>query len=127
MLGLCVAYLDRTTLSVGLQAVTQDMGFAGDKFAVTASLGLTIFLIGYTHVECARRHSHAPLRSEAGGHLDLRAVVGGDGVRQLHELARRAVCHLILGVAEGVYWPQQSRFAKAWFAPDERTKANAII
>jgi predicted MFS family arabinose efflux permease len=37
------------------------------------------------------------------------------------------VCRLILGLAEGVYWPQQSRFAKGWFAPDELTKANSII
>lgn len=42
-------------------------------------------------------------------------------------LAALLACRLILGVAKGVYWPQQSRFAKAWFAPAERTKANAII
>lgn len=47
MLGLCVAYLDRTTLSVGLQSIAQDMGFAGERFAVTGSLALTIFLVGY--------------------------------------------------------------------------------
>lgn len=27
-------------------------------------------------------------------------------------------CRLILGVAEGIYWPQQARFAKAWFASE---------
>jgi MFS family permease len=37
------------------------------------------------------------------------------------------VCRFILGLAEGVYWPQQSRFVSAWFAPDERTRANAIV
>ena len=37
------------------------------------------------------------------------------------------ICRLILGVAEGIYWPQQSRFARAWFAPHELTKANSII
>ncbi len=37
------------------------------------------------------------------------------------------VCRFILGAAEGIYWPQQSRFAKAWFAPGDRTRANGII
>lgn len=37
------------------------------------------------------------------------------------------VCRVILGVAEGIYWPQQSRFARAWFSPRERTQANCII
>lgn len=31
-----------------------------------------------------------------------------------------------MGVAEGLYWPQQSRFAKAWFAREERTTANGL-
>ena len=42
-----VAYLDRTNLSVAIRAVSQDMGFAGDRFAVTSSWALTSFLIGY--------------------------------------------------------------------------------
>jgi MFS family permease len=33
----------------------------------------------------------------------------------------------ILGTTEGVYWPQQSRFARAWFAPHELSRANAMI
>ena len=33
----------------------------------------------------------------------------------------------ILGVTEGVYWPQQSRFARAWFSTHELTRANSII
>jgi MFS family permease len=32
-----------------------------------------------------------------------------------------------LGIAEGVYWPQQSRFAKGWFAANELTRANSLI
>jgi MFS family permease len=37
------------------------------------------------------------------------------------------VSRLILGIAEGIYWPQQSRFARAWFAEKELTRANCII
>jgi len=36
-------------------------------------------------------------------------------------------CRLVLGIMEGIYWPQQSRFARAWFAPEERTLANSAI
>ncbi|WP_148654158.1 MFS transporter [Burkholderia plantarii] len=37
------------------------------------------------------------------------------------------ICRVLQGIGEGIYWPQQSRFATAWFAPNERTKANAVI
>jgi MFS family permease len=30
-------------------------------------------------------------------------------------------------VTEGIYWPQQSRFARSWFAPRDRTTANSLI
>lgn len=33
----------------------------------------------------------------------------------------------MLGLAQGVYWPQQSRFAQAWFAPQELTRVNSVI
>ncbi len=36
------------------------------------------------------------------------------------------ICRVLLGIGEGIYWPQQSRFATAWFAPNERTEANAV-
>jgi MFS family permease len=42
-------------------------------------------------------------------------------------IAMLLACRLVLGVAEGVYWPQQSRFARGWFAHDELTKANSLI
>jgi MFS family permease len=47
MVGLFVAYFDRTNLSVSLPQLSRDMGFAGDSFAVTSSWALTIFLMGY--------------------------------------------------------------------------------
>ncbi|MDR5794940.1 MFS transporter [Caballeronia sp. LZ008] len=128
MLGLCVAYLDRTTLSVGLQSVAQEMGFAGERFAVTASLALTIFLVGYALANVlggilTRRFDPKPVVIWTFALWSAATVYVGFTSSLVVLLA----CRLILGVAEGIYWPQQSRFAKAWFAPDERTKANAII
>jgi MFS family permease len=126
--GLFVAYLDRTNLSVAMPQLSRDLGFAGQHFAVTASWTLTIFLIGYA------------LANILGGivtrGMDPKAVViwcfaiwsaatlvvGFTG-----SVAVLLMCRLILGVAEGIYWPQQSRFVHGWFAENELTKANAII
>jgi predicted MFS family arabinose efflux permease len=128
LIGLFVAYLDRSNLSVALPAMSQDLGFAGEHFAVISSWALTIFLIGYA------------LANIAGGvltrHLDPKTVViacfatwsvATMFVGFTDSIAVLLLCRFILGVAEGIYWPQQSRFAKAWFAPEERTTANSLI
>src|SRR5690349_18498736 len=47
LIGLFVAYLDRSNLSVGLKNVSNDLGFAGAEFPETSSLVLTAFLFGY--------------------------------------------------------------------------------
>ena len=128
MIGLFVAYLDRTTLSVGLPSIAQDMGFSGERFAVTGSLALTIFLIGYALANVlggifTRRFDPKPVVIWSFALWSAATVFVGF----TSSLAVLLACRLILGIAEGVYWPQQSRFAKAWFSPGERTKANAII
>ncbi|MEV5504667.1 hypothetical protein AB0M50_55615 [Nonomuraea fuscirosea] len=47
LVGLFVAYLDRSNLSIGIKNISTDLGFAGDGFAATSSLALTAFLVGY--------------------------------------------------------------------------------
>ena len=37
------------------------------------------------------------------------------------------VFRFLLGVFEGVYYPQQSRFARAWFTDSELSRANSLI
>ena len=126
--GLFVAYLDRTNLSVVLPAVSKDMGFAGDSFAVTSSWALTIFLIGYAFANIlggivTRRMDPKTVVIGCFALWSLATVIVGF----TSSVTVLLVCRLILGVAEGIYWPQQSRFARAWFAPQELTRANAII
>jgi MFS family permease len=128
MVGLFVAYLDRINLSVGLPSIAKDLGFAGANFAVTSSLALTTFLIGYA------------VANVFGGILtrqfdpkwvviwmlviwSVSTILTG----WVTSVVLLLVCRLILGVTEGIYWPQQSRFAKGWFAPNELTRANSII
>lgn len=45
--GLFVAYLDRSNLSIAIPGLSEELGFAGDNFAATSSLALTAFLFGY--------------------------------------------------------------------------------
>lgn len=37
------------------------------------------------------------------------------------------IYRIILGVAEGIYWPQQFRFARAWFTKEEITRGTNLI
>jgi predicted MFS family arabinose efflux permease len=128
MTGLFVAYLDRTNLSVGLPSVARDLGFAGSGFAVTSSWVLTIFLIGYALANvvggvCTRRLDPKAVVIWSFAIWSLATVVAGFTTG----IAAMLACRLILGIAEGIYWPQMSRFARGWFAPQELTKANTLI
>ena len=127
-LGLFIAYLDRTNLSVAIPSVAKDLGFSGERFAIVGSWALTIFLVGYG------------LANILGGlftsRLDPKLTViacfaiwsvATVVVALTHSVLVLLVCRFILGVAEGVYWPQQSRFVNAWFDSKERTRANAVV
>ncbi|MFC5238025.1 MFS transporter [Pseudonocardia zijingensis] len=128
MFGLFIAYLDRSNLSIALPGLSQDMGFAGPDFAGTSSWALTAFLFGYLAANLL------------GGFLTYRVdpkltlivtvavfslctVLAGfvDSVGLLIAL------RVVLGFAEGVYWPQQFRVAKAWFTEREMSKGTAVI
>ncbi|WP_186181871.1 MFS transporter [Burkholderia gladioli] len=126
--GLFVAYLDRIALSVALPSIAKDFGFAAPNMAATASWALTAFLIGYA------------VANVIGGILTRRWdpkyvaawtfalwSVATCYVGMTNSIAVLLICRVLLGIGEGIYWPQQSRFATAWFAPNERTKANAVI
>lgn len=128
MVGLFVAYIDRSNLSVGLAEIAKDLGFAGADFAVTSSWLLTIFLIGYALANIlggllTRRYDPKWVVISMFALWSVATLVAGFA----SSVAVLLVCRLILGIAEGVYWPQQSRFASAWFAPRELTRANSII
>lgn len=126
--GLFVAYLDRSNLSVVLPELAKDLGFAGESFASVSSWALSTFLIGYA------------LANVLGGfltrHLDPRTVViwcvaiwsvATVAIGFAGSVTVLLLCRFILGLSEGVYWPQQSRFAQGWFPPSQRTRANSVI
>jgi len=123
-IGLFVAFIDRTNLSVTLPAITKELGLNPE----TATLLLTIFLIGYAFANFF------------GGILTMKydpkyVVISMVCIWSLatiyigfsNSIFALLACRLLLGVTEGVYWPQQSRFANDWFSDKERSRANSVI
>ncbi len=128
LVGLFVAYLDRINLSVALPSLSEELGFTGSKFAVTSSWALTTFLIGYAGANIfggifTRRVDPKWVVISLMAIWSLTTFLTGLAGSLLTLLVFRA----ILGIAEGIYWPQQSRFARAWFASHELSRANSII
>ncbi|MDR3565315.1 MAG: MFS transporter [Negativicutes bacterium] len=128
MVGLFVAYIDRTNLSVALPSLARDLGFAGNNFAVTSSWALTTFLIGYAFANVfggilTQRYDPKWVAIWMMTIWSLATLATG----VVTSVASLLVCRLVLAVTEGIYWPQQSRFARAWFAPQELTRANSLI
>ena len=125
MFGLFVAYLDRSNLSVGLPAMAKEVGFEG---AAASSLALTGFLIGYA------------VSNFFGGFITYKLNPKNTIITMsilwslvtlltawVTSLTELVVYRIILGIAEGIYWPQQFRFARAWFSKSELTKGTNII
>lgn len=124
MVGLFVAYIDRTNLSVALPSLSKELSFSG----ATSSLVLTIFLIGYACANVfggilAQRFDPKPVAIAMIAIWSLVTFLTG----WIESVTLLLVFRFILGVTEGIYWPQQSRFARAWFSPQELTRANSII
>jgi MFS family permease len=128
MFGLFIAYLDRSNLSIGLPGLSQDMGFAGPAFADASSWALTAFLFGYLAANLL------------GGFLTYRidprlTLIGTVAVFStstvligfIDSVGVLIALRVVIGFAEGIYWPQQFRLAKAWFSEREMSKGTASI
>jgi MFS family permease len=128
MVGLFVAYLDRINLSIGLTSISKDLGFTGESFAVTSSLALTTFLIGYAGANIfggvlTRRFDPKWVAVAMMAIWSVATLLTG----WVASVTMLLGCRLVLGIAEGIYWPQQSRFVKSWFSQGELTRANSLI
>jgi len=128
MIGLFVAYLDRTNLSIAIPGIADKLGFATKDFPVKASLALTVFLAGYA---LANLIGGIATRSMSARVVVISMIVLWSIVTILTgmylTLGLLVFYRLVLGLAEGVYWPQQSRFARAWFSNRELSRGNAVI
>jgi MFS family permease len=128
MFGLFVAYLDRSNLSIALPELSQEMGFAGPTFADTSSWALTAFLFGYL----AANLLGGFLTYRIDPKLTLIVTVAVFSTCTLlsgfvDSVGLLIALRVVLGFAEGIYWPQQFRVAKAWFTEREMSKGTAVI
>ncbi len=125
MVGLFVAYLDRSNLSIALPGMEKDLGIDG---AATKSLALTGFLIGYALANFFGGFLTSKLNPKATIVImvllwsTLQIVTAW-----INSAAVLIIFRILLGVAEGIYWPQQFRFARAWFNKNEITRGTNII
>ncbi|WP_187414864.1 MFS transporter [Nonomuraea sp. PA05] len=128
LVGLFVAYLDRSNLSVGIKNVAADLGFDGAEFAGTSSVALTAFLVGYL----ISNFLGGFLTAKIDAKWILVATVAGYSlctflIGFVDSVAALVALRVGVGVFEGIYWPQQFRMAKAWFDEREMTRASAMI
>jgi len=129
MLGLFISFLDRANLSVVLPSLSKELGYAGADFsAIVSSTVLTTFLWGYAFANVfggvlTRRFDPKWVAIWTLAVWSLATILTG----WVTSITMLIVFRLIIGVTEGIYWPQQSRFARAWFAPDELSRANSLI
>ena len=129
MLGLFLSFLDRANLSVVLPSLSKELGYAGADFsAIVSSTVLTTFLWGYSFSNIfggvlGQRFDPKWMAIWTIGIWSIATVLTG----WVTSITMLIVLRFIIGVTEGIYWPQQSRFARAWFAPNELSRANSII
>ncbi|VDZ81258.1 sugar transporter [Salmonella bongori] len=105
MFGLFVAYLDRSNLSVTLPTITHDLNIDG----ATASIVLTIFLIGYAFSNIfggvfTQRYDPKKIVVLMVLIWSIATVCVGF-TSSVYVIL---ICRLVLGITEGIYWPQQS-------------------
>jgi MFS family permease len=126
--GLFVAYLDRSNLSIGIQGAARDLGFSGDAFAQTSSVALTAFLYGYLASNLlggfltARLDAKWVLLISVAGYSLCTVLIGFAG-----SVGWLIALRVGVGIFEGFYWPQQFRLAKEWFDEHEMSRASALI
>lgn len=126
LIGLFVAYLDRSNLSIALTEMGVDLGFAGDAF-ISSSV-VTAFTVGYA---LSNIFGGVLTRAMEPKKVCVATVaiwsIGTVATGFISSVPLLYAFRILLGVCEGFYWPQMSRIILAWFAPEERTRANSIV
>jgi sugar phosphate permease len=126
--GLFVAYLDRSALSTGLPEISKDLRFSGASFAVTSSLLLTLFNAGYGVANVIGGFATNRLNPKVVVTAAMALWCVADILTGLStDVTLIIIFRVLLGIAEGVYWPQQSRIAVAWFSRKQLSRANSVI
>ncbi len=126
MITLLVAYVDRVNISVLLADVDflNEMGIAGQP--VQMGVIMTVFLLTYG----LSNFLLGPVCDYLGPRKAMMIAVFLWSISMLvgglvSALTLMLVSRIILGLGEGLHYPNQGIFVKSWFPPSERGKANA--
>lgn len=121
------SYIDRVNVSILIvdNAFLRDMGIVGQS--VQKGMLMTVFLIAYGFGNVLLGPLGDALGPRKGMSLacvmwGISLIIGGLAPAFMMMLFSR----VILGLCEGMHFPMQSKYIKAWFPPLERGKANAI-
>ena len=121
------SYIDRVNVSILIvdNEFLRDMGIVGQS--VQKGLLMTVFLIAYGLGNVLLGPLGDALGPRKGMSLacvlwGISLIIGGLAPVFMMMLFSR----VILGLSEGMHFPMQSKYIKAWFPPLERGKANAV-
>lgn len=122
-----ISYLDRINVSILVvnETFLNDMGIVGD--AVQKGLLMTLFLVAYGLGNIILSPIGDLIGPRKGMCISIclwsvSLLIGGVAP----SLTLLFLSRIILGFGEGMHFPMQSKFIKAWFPPSERGKANMI-
>ncbi|GGP15818.1 MFS transporter [Oceanobacillus neutriphilus] len=124
-IGVFVAYMDRSNVSVLIadSKFLNDMGIAGDPFKI--GMIMTTFLIAYgvaSIIGPPLINFMGPRKAMVFGMvLWLVSLVLGVTAFTFTTII---ISRIILGVGEGISYPQSAVYIKNWIPPQERGKAN---
>jgi MFS family permease len=128
MVTLFIGYLDRMNISLALPLMAEEFGWSDAQVTSNGELLFSLFYLGYGLANILL----SPAAARLGPRKSLVAIVIlwalftmlGALVSQL--LLALAATRVLLGLAEGVHFPMMNMLTKAWFPPQERSRANSI-
>ena len=128
MVGLFVSFLDRINLSVTLMEMAEHLGYAGVLLSVLSNWVMTSFMTGYAmgsffgSVLTRRTNPKTTMIAMMALCSVVTILIGW-----VASAAGLVVYCFVLGVAQAIYYPQQSRFVRMWFSDKELSRANSIV
>lgn len=123
-----INYLDRNNLSLALPQIANDFGWDNRELANNGQYLLAAFFLTYGLSNMLL----SPLAERLGAKRSALGAIAAFSVCTLLSaplgqwLAALIGLRLLLGVGEGVHVPMLGAITSRWFAPHERSRANAI-
>lgn len=123
-----VNYLDRNNLALALPQIANDFGWNNQELASNGQFLLAAFFLTYGLSNMLL----SPLAERLGAKRSAIGAVAAFSLCTLLSaplgqwLAALIGLRLLLGIGEGVHVPMLGTITSRWFAPSERSRANAI-